>query len=74
MSGTGDLVAVLAPYPRSTVPLHLHFTVAWIPKDIPSHQLNWQMLSEHQQIILIDPLAECEVKGGQATARIQQLT
>jgi hypothetical protein len=48
--------------------------VAWIPKDIPSYQLNWQMLSEHQQIILLDPLAECEVKGWQATARIQQLT
>ncbi|MCW5203625.1 hypothetical protein VU03_04555 [Desulfobulbus sp. N3] len=54
--GEGEPLAVLAAYPRSTVPLHLHFTVAWIPETIPSHQLNWQMLSENQQIILLDPL------------------
>ena len=54
--GAGEPVAVLAAYPRSTVPLHLHFTVAWVPKSIPPHQLNWQMLSENQQIILLDPL------------------
>ncbi|RWX50823.1 hypothetical protein VU01_12592 [Candidatus Electrothrix marina] len=54
--GGGEPVAVLAAYPRSTVPLHLHFTVAWVPKSIPSRQLNWQMLSENRQIILLDPL------------------
>jgi murein DD-endopeptidase MepM/ murein hydrolase activator NlpD len=52
----GEPVAVLDAYSRSVVPLHLHFTVAWIPKSISPHQLNWQMLSENQQIILLDPL------------------
>ena len=59
----GEPVAVLAAYPRSAVPLHLHFTVAWIPKGISSHQLNWQMLSENQQIILLDPLTGCGAQG-----------
>lgn len=31
----GTPVSVLEAYPRSTVPLHLHFTVAWIPNDFP---------------------------------------
>ncbi|CAK8725069.1 Peptidase M23 domain-containing protein [Candidatus Electrothrix laxa] len=52
----GEPMAVLAAYPRSTVPLHLHFTVAWIPESIAPHQLSWQMLSENQHIILLDPL------------------
>ncbi|MCI5168639.1 MAG: hypothetical protein D3903_21725 [Candidatus Electrothrix sp. GM3_4] len=65
-------VPVLDAYSRSAVPLHLHFTVAWIPKSIPPDQLNWQMLSENQQIILFDPLAECEVEGIGATVRTQQ--
>jgi len=71
--GAGDSVAVPAAYPRSTVPLHLHFTVAWVPETIPPHQLNWQILSENRQIILLDPSAECEVEEGGATVRIQKL-
>ncbi|MCI5144021.1 MAG: hypothetical protein D3923_00500 [Candidatus Electrothrix sp. AR3] len=51
----GEPVAVLEAYPRSTVPLHLHFTVAWIPKTIASNQLDWQLLAEEQQILLLDP-------------------
>ncbi|MCI5124936.1 MAG: M23 family metallopeptidase [Candidatus Electrothrix sp. AR5] len=60
----GEPVAVLAAYPRSTVPLHLHFTVAWVPESIPSHQLNWQMLSENKEIILLDPLKRGEWEYG----------
>jgi hypothetical protein len=60
----GEPVAVLTAYPRSTVPLHLHVTMAWIPETIPSHQLNWQMLSENQQIILLDPLKTGEWQYG----------
>lgn len=60
--GAGKPVALLEEYPESTVPLHLHFTMAWIPNDVPSYQLNWQMLTEHEQIVLIDPLAECSVE------------
>ena len=60
--GTGYPVVLLEDYPWSTVPLHLHFTVAWIPKDLPSQELSWQMLNEHEQIILVDPLAECDAE------------
>ncbi|MCI5142224.1 MAG: hypothetical protein D3909_11010 [Candidatus Electrothrix sp. ATG1] len=56
----GDPAAVLAAYPHSSVPLHLHVTVAWIPRSIPSHRLNWQMLSEHEQIVLLDPLSHIQ--------------
>ncbi len=52
----GEPVALLDASPRSGVPLHLHCTVAWIPQDIPAKQLSWQMLSEHERIILLDPL------------------
>ncbi len=50
-------VALLNFYPQSTVPLHLHYTVAWIPKNIPLNQLSWQLLSENEQVRLLDPLA-----------------
>ncbi|XOF33919.1 MAG: M23 family metallopeptidase [Candidatus Electrothrix sp. YB6] len=62
-AAAGEPVAVLAGYPRSTVPLHLHFTVAWIPENIAPHQLDWQMLGENRQIILLDPAAECDSSG-----------
>ncbi|CAK8717116.1 Peptidase family M23 [Candidatus Electrothrix aarhusensis] len=54
--GEGESVAILAAYPRSTVPLHLHFTVAWIPESLAPHQLSWQILGGNRQIILLDPL------------------
>jgi len=62
--GGGESVAVLAAYPRSTVPLHLHFTVAWIPESIAPHQLSWQMLGGNRQIILLDPLKTEEWRCG----------
>ena len=58
----GETVALLEAYPRSTVPLHLHFTIARIPQTIPSRQLNWRMLSEHARIILVDPADDQEAQ------------
>ncbi|WPD22606.1 MAG: hypothetical protein SD837_20770 [Candidatus Electrothrix scaldis] len=60
--GTGESVALLEEYAQSTAPVHLHFTIAWVPKDLPSQELSWQMLNEHEHITLVDPLAECEVE------------
>ena len=57
--GTGESAAVLAAYPRSTVPLHLHLTVAWIPEDIPPNRLSWRLFNENERIIPLDPSAKC---------------
>lgn len=53
----GEPVALLNFFSKSTVPLHLHYTVAWIPKNISSDKLSWQLLSENEQVRLLDPLA-----------------
>lgn len=50
----GETAAILEAYPRSAVPLHLHFTLAWIPESIEPHRLCWQLLNEDEQIILLD--------------------
>ena len=60
--GEGEPMALLEEYAKSAVPIHLHFTIAWIPKDIPSLELSWQMLNEYEGIVLVDPLAECDEK------------
>ncbi|MCI5221715.1 MAG: hypothetical protein D3924_03310 [Candidatus Electrothrix sp. AR4] len=61
----GETVALLAEYSRSHIPLHLHFTAAWIPNSIAPHRFDWRLLSEHRQVVLLDPSGEsnlCERK------------
>ncbi len=53
----GEIIATLAaPSGKNTgIPGHLHITLAWVPKSMPSDRLNWQTLSADRSITLIDP-------------------
>jgi murein DD-endopeptidase MepM/ murein hydrolase activator NlpD len=55
----GEIIAgVSAPAKRkTTVPPHLHITLALIPDSIPAAQLTWDNLSAEPTITLLDPLA-----------------
>lgn len=55
--GAGEVVGFLEKYRRnSSVPLHLHFTVAWISRRVPPEDLDWQLLGDCGRVILVDPL------------------
>ena len=42
---------------KTTVPPHLHLTLAWIPSTAGYEQLTWESLSKAPEIALLDPLA-----------------
>ena len=55
----GEVVGHLEKYPHNrTVPLHLHFTVAWVAERVSPEQLDWQMLNGREQVTLVDPRKE----------------
>ena len=42
---------------KTTVPPHLHLTLAWIPSTVGYEQLTWNYLGGNPEITLLDPLA-----------------
>ena len=52
----GEVVGSLEKFrQKSRVPLHLHFTVAWVSENVFPEQLNWQLLSDCHLVTLVDP-------------------
>jgi len=35
---------------------HVHISVAWIPEDFPAENLDWKIMNESPDIILLNPL------------------
>jgi hypothetical protein len=54
----GEIIGVIADLPgrKTTLPPHLHITVAWVPAFFPLEQLTWQNISSDRRITLLDPL------------------
>ena len=53
----GEVVCFLDEYQQnSSVPLHLHLTMAWIPENVSPDDLDWKLLGDREQVILIDPM------------------
>jgi len=56
----GETVAVLNRYLRNdSVPLHFHFTAAWISDQVDPEQLDWQLLGDRSRVILVNPWSSC---------------
>ncbi len=54
----GEIIASVAnPIRKTTVPPHLHLTLAVIPDNVAYDQLIWNYLGAAQDITLLDPLA-----------------
>jgi hypothetical protein len=54
----GDIIATIsAPTGKTTVPPHLHITLALIPDTVGPDQLTWDNLGTNPSITLWDPLA-----------------
>jgi hypothetical protein len=41
---------------------HVHISVAWISRNFPPEQLNWQSMNESPDIILLNPLDVLKAK------------
>jgi hypothetical protein len=54
----GEIIGVVADLPerKTTLPPHLHITVAWIPALFPLEHLTWQHIGRDGRITLVDPL------------------
>jgi murein DD-endopeptidase MepM/ murein hydrolase activator NlpD len=54
----GQVIASVASQKnqRSLVPPHLHLTIAWIQKEIPTETLDWERISNSASLQLLDPL------------------
>jgi hypothetical protein len=54
----GETLAVLAVTQAGKTPVlpHLHLSVAWVPDSIPVKSLCWEIIGNHQDITLLDPL------------------
>jgi hypothetical protein len=54
----GEIIGVIADLPgkKTTLPPHLHITVAWVPALFPLEHLTWQNIGSDRSITLIDPL------------------
>ena len=54
----GGVVGVLAGTRENngTIPHHLHISVAWIPDTVLSQELDWEVITEQDGIVLLDPL------------------
>jgi hypothetical protein len=54
----GDIIAAVsaAAHRKTSVPLHLHLTLALIPEDCPLDQFTWDNLGTDPTITLLDPL------------------
>lgn len=55
----GDIIATVsaATDRKTTVPPHLHLTLALIPDSVPADHLTWDNLGTNSAITLLDPLA-----------------
>ena len=60
----GDVIATIAGAGnrKASIPLHLHISIAWIPKSIPYESLNWETISAPGNAILLDPLQTMDFK------------
>lgn len=54
-----EIIATIAapPEKKTAVLPHLHLTVAWMPAEVASEQLDWRNLGRDPAITLFDPLA-----------------
>jgi hypothetical protein len=54
----GEIVAAIADTEDRKIHIlpHVHISVAWIPENFPSEQLNWSMLKQASVITLLNPL------------------
>jgi hypothetical protein len=54
----GEIVAAIADTEDRKINIlpHVHISVAWIPENFPSEQLNWSMLNQASVITLLNPL------------------
>jgi hypothetical protein len=54
----GEIVAAIADTEDRKIHIlpHVHISVAWIPENFPSEQLNWSMLNQASVITLLNPL------------------
>jgi len=52
----GPIIATLSDAAETKVPVHLHLSVALIPKDIPIESFSWKLLNETANIHFFDPL------------------
>ena len=51
-----EVIGFLENYRQdSAAPLHLHFTGAWVSESLSPEDLDWQLLNDSDQVILIDP-------------------
>ena len=51
----GSVFAVLGGRQSTSVPIHIHLSVAFIPKTIRIESLTWKTLDEDDRILFIDP-------------------
>jgi hypothetical protein len=52
-----DIIAsVSRPARKTSVPPHLHLTLAWIPGNVGYDQLTWEFLGKSPEVHLLDPL------------------
>ena len=54
----GDTIAAIcdADSKGAHMASHLHLSVAWVPKSYQHRQMNWDSLTHHTEIVLLDPL------------------
>lgn len=48
-------IGTLEQYSQSRVPLHLHFTVAWISGQVDPGQFSWRLLGNPEHVTLVNP-------------------
>ena len=61
-AAAGEVVGSLEKYQQNkTVPLHLHFTIAWIAETVAPEELNWQLLNDSRLVTLVDPRSDCSL-------------
>ena len=54
----GDLLGTVESFTiQARVPLHLHFTVAWIKPGVSLNRLDWELLNDAEWATLMNPLA-----------------
>lgn len=54
----GDLIAAIADVKNKKAKMlpHVHFSIAWIPQQLPYEKLNWKTLGNPQIVTLVNPL------------------
>jgi hypothetical protein len=54
--GEGEIIGTIADTGGRLIPPHLHISVAWLPDEITSLQLDWKVVAERRRVVLLDPL------------------